>query len=123
MWHFWNTPKLVFGADIPDRERRSPAHRQVADLRVAYSKTEFLSIPTINGYAHLRREFAPVSEFGAYRLRSALCPKSSRFGEASGRAGLIGYEVIFRDGQKVFLERRLPNAEAAADWLRSHCRP
>jgi len=43
--------------------------------------------------------------------------------EASGRAGLIGYEVFFRDGQKVFLERRLPNAEAAADWLRSHSQP
>ena len=41
--------------------------------------------------------------------------------EASGRAGLIGYEIVFRDGQKVFLERRLPNAQAAADWLRSHC--
>ncbi|MGO9260732.1 MAG: hypothetical protein ACLQU1_31160 [Bryobacteraceae bacterium] len=40
--------------------------------------------------------------------------------EARGRSGLIGYEVVFRDGQRVFLERRLPNAEAAADWLRSH---
>ena len=35
----------------------------------------------------------------------------------------IGYEVVFRDGQKVFLERRLPNAEAAADWLGSHRQP
>ena len=43
--------------------------------------------------------------------------------EASGRGGPIGYEVVFRDGQKVFLERRLPNAQAAADWLRSHRQP
>ena len=34
----------------------------------------------------------------------------------------IGYEVVFRDGQKVFLECRLPNAKAAADWLGSHSR-
>jgi hypothetical protein len=43
--------------------------------------------------------------------------------EALERSGVVGYEVVFRDGQKVFLERRLPNVEAAADWLRSHCQP
>jgi hypothetical protein len=39
------------------------------------------------------------------------------------RSGLIGYEVVLRDGQKVFLECRLPNAEAAVDWLGSHRQP
>ncbi|HLK66814.1 MAG TPA: hypothetical protein VKU19_25450 [Bryobacteraceae bacterium] len=43
--------------------------------------------------------------------------------EVCGRHGLIGYEVIFTDGQKVFLERGLPNASAVADWLCSHRQP
>lgn len=38
-------------------------------------------------------------------------------------SGLIGCEMVFRDGQKVFLERRLPNVKAAADWLLSHRQP
>ena len=47
----------------------------------------------------------------------------TRVQEARGRSGLIGYEVLSRDGQKVFLERRLPNVKAAPDWLSSHLQP
>jgi hypothetical protein len=43
--------------------------------------------------------------------------------EARERSGVTGYGVVFRDGQKVFLERGLPNAKAAADWLNSHRQP
>jgi hypothetical protein len=43
--------------------------------------------------------------------------------EARERSGVTGYGVVFRDGHKVFLERSLPNAKAAADWLNSHRQP
>ena len=86
-------------------------------------------------WAMTRREGRRVVEFtcdeGSFRFRKVGSAQAetralsevARVQEVSERAGLIGYELIFRDGHKVFLERRLPNAEAAADWLRSHRQP
>jgi hypothetical protein len=43
--------------------------------------------------------------------------------EMRERGGPTGYEVVFRDGRKVFLGRSLPNAKAAAGRLSSQCQP
>jgi hypothetical protein len=68
------------------------------------------------------------SSFRFRKVRSAqaetrVLSEVAQVREARERSGVTGYEVVFRDGQKVFLERGLPNAKAAADWLNSHRQP
>jgi hypothetical protein len=68
------------------------------------------------------------SSFRFRKVRSAqaetrVLSEVAQVREARERSGVTGYEVVFRDGQKVFLERGLPNAKAAADWLDSHRQP